>query len=490
MAGRSLSMSIIEEIKRYKAQGLSNRAIARALKCSRKTITKYLEQTDQIETALPVLNPPLEDWTQKIDWEFLHDEVKNHVPLQILWEEQSAQGRCPVLYPAFWKQFNKRFPCLEVTMVRQFPAGERVEIDYCDGIEILVPSTGEILKTHLFVGVLCRSRYTYAEFSFSQKSQDFLSSHVRMFEYFGGIPHQVSPDNLKSAVNKTHRYDPEINPAYTRLASHYNFVVTPARVRTPKDKAIVERNVQIFQRWFFFKVRKQTFTSLAELNQCLHENLKIFHQKTHRVFKKTRQEMFEEEKKHLLSLPQNAYEVSIHKKAKLHTDCHLEFDHNYYSAPWKLRGHILDVWATDKVIEIYDNGDRVAFHKRDRTTKGNFHTKKEHYPPQHQAYLEITPCFLRETAQGLGENVFNVIEKLLSGPHPLAYLRRSQGILALAKKYDPEKLNAACAQALMWEKFTTPFIENLIKHSIRQTPLEESITRNENPFFRKEELYQ
>ena len=154
-------------------------------------------------------------------------------------------------------------------MHRRFRPGERCEVDYCDGIDILDPVSGEIVKTHLFVGALCFSRYTFAEFSLSQSSHDFLDSHRRMFEFFKGVPQVISPDNLKSAVTKTHIYDPDLNKAYVRLGQHYRCAVVPARVRRPKDKAIVERTIQIFQRWFFFKVRHYTFTSIVELNKVL-----------------------------------------------------------------------------------------------------------------------------------------------------------------------------------------------------------------------------
>lgn len=106
-------------------------------------------------------------------------------------------------------------------MRRRFKPGERIEVDYSDGIEILGPVTGRIQKTCLFIGSLCFYRYTFAEFTLSQKSEDFLMSHRRMFEFFNGVPQIISPDNLKSTVTKAHRYEPDLNQAYTRLAAHY-----------------------------------------------------------------------------------------------------------------------------------------------------------------------------------------------------------------------------------------------------------------------------
>lgn len=149
------------------------------------------------------------------------------------------QGKVEVLYPAFWKQLRKKVSLSETTMVRVFEPGSRCENNYGDGINIINTTTGEVFKTEFFVGVLCLSRYTFAEFTFSQKSEDFLNSHIQMFKYFGGCAQTVAPDKLKSAVTKGHRYDPVINPAYTRLAAHYGFAVVPALVRTPQNKGIL-----------------------------------------------------------------------------------------------------------------------------------------------------------------------------------------------------------------------------------------------------------
>ena len=488
MAGGSIPMSKIREIWRYKSMGLSERQIAKALKHSRNTVKKYLLAPVYEEQNAPSQIPEVcNDWMSNIDWERIKAEVEAGVSLNVLWEEEVAKGNCPIQYPGFWKQFSKRFPNLPVTMIRHFQAGERVEIDFCDGIDILLPATGEIIRTHLFMGVLCASRYAYGEFTLSQKSEDFLSAQARMLKFFGGVPQIVSPDNLKSAVNKTHRYDPEINPAYTKLAEHFGFVVVPARVRTPKDKAIIERTLQIFQRWFFARVRHRTFTGLAELNHCLLEHLKLFHQKQHRIFRKSRQEMFEEERLHLNPLPSSEYVVETFKRAKLHSDCHFEFDKNLYSAPWKLRGKTLDIWASSTSVTAYFEGERVAMHGRSKT-RAKPVTDKSHYPPEHQAYLEITPCRLREEAKDLGQDVYNVINDLMSGPAPLAHLRRCQGILALRKKYTTEQLNAACKLAREFNRTRVPQIESLAKY---QRPKESiNITRTENPFLRGDKLFQ
>ena len=268
MAGNGLNMKEIHEIKRLWKLGLKNRQIAKAAGIHRNTVNKYVELFIQDEQAATQgalnanIKPEIISWADQIDWDRVRSEYLRGVPLNLIHTELVESNQVQIQYPGFWKQAQKKISLTEATMVRIFKPGERIEIDYADGIDIIDPVTGEIRKTEFFAGVLCNSRYAFAEFTWSQKSSDFLQSHVNMFEYFGGTAQVLSPDNLKSAVTKAHRYDPVINQAYTRLADYYNIAVVPARVRTPQDKAIVERTIQIFQRWFFMKVRHKTFTSL------------------------------------------------------------------------------------------------------------------------------------------------------------------------------------------------------------------------------------
>ena len=385
------------------------------------------------------------------------------VSLNVIHEELVAENKVTVQYPGFWKQVQKFANLSEATMVRVFKPGERSEIDYADGIDIMDPATGEVRSTEFFVGVLCHSRYTFAEFTLTQSSADFLESHVNMFEYFGGTPQVISPDNLKSAVTKAHRYDPTINQAYTRLAEHYDIAVVPARVRTPKDKAIVERTIQIFQRYFFMKVRNRTFTSLLELNQCLKEHLVIFNQKRHRIFRRTRAEMFNDERLSLRELPSDRYKVATHSTAKLGRDCHLAFDHNFYSSPHSLRGQDLDVWASSKVVEIYHEGSRVALHARQVTTKGKFVTDTSHYPPAAQAFAEEDVQIVIARAEKAGVHTSQLVKGLLGGPYPLKHFRRCQGIVALAWRYSAALLDEAAEQANRFNNPNVQYLERVIK---------------------------
>jgi DNA-binding transcriptional regulator YhcF (GntR family) len=484
MAGNGLNMKEIDEVKRLHKLGLGKRQIARTLRLHRNTVSKYLEELKEGPVLAPLALQEA-NWTCDIDWEKIRSEYLSGVPLNIIHEELFESQKVPVLYPGFWKQAKKKIALSEATMVRIFKPGERIEIDYADGIEILDPATGERRRTEFFVGVLCHSRYTFAEFTWSQSSQDFLQSHVNMFSYFGGTAQVLSPDNLKSAVTKAHRYDPTINQAYTRLADYYDVAVVPARVRTPKDKAIVERTIQIFQRWFFMRVRYKVFTSLPELNRCLREHLDLFHEKKHRIFKRTRKEMYQDEQPHLRALPLDPYNVATYSRATLSRDCHLICNENYYSAPHWLRGRELDVWATPLVVEIYSENDRVAVHARSKTT-AKFITDTNHYPPAQQAYAEEDIQKIIVRAVKVGMETEKLIKELLGGAFPLKHFRRSQGIMALAWKYSDELLEEASTEANRFSRYNVQYMERVIKtrKGVARKDDSEIAKRSYNPHLR------
>ncbi len=467
MAGNGLNVKEITEARRLWKLGITNRQIARALGVHRNTVNKYVERfksdiLNQENQIIKISEVVVGGWADEIDWEKVRSEYLSGVSLNVIHEELVESNKIKIQYSGFWKQVQKKISLSEATMVRIFKPGERTEIDYADGIEILDPVTGELRRTEFFVGVLCNSRYAFAEFTFTQGSCDFLQSHVNMFEYFGGVTQVLSPDNLKSAVTKAHRYDPVINQAYTRLASHYEIAVVPARVRTPRDKAIVERSIQIFQRYFFMKVRNRTFTSLLELNQCAREHLIVFNQKQHRIFKRSRSAMFLEERVHLKPLPEVPYKVAVYHRASLSRDCHLSFDHNFYSAPHHLRGKHLDIWATAKVVEIFYEAERVALHGRSRSSS-RFITDVSHYPPAQMAYAEDDVQKIITRAVDTGPETEKLIRNLLEAPEPLKHFRRSQGIIALSWKYSSKALEEACREANRFGSVRIQYLERVIK---------------------------
>lgn len=218
-------------------------------------------------------------------------------------------------------------------------AGEKVFVDYSGKKPHLIidQRTGELRPAELFVGVLGASNLTYAEASWTQTLPDWIGSHIRMLDYFGGSPAIFVPDNLKSGVTRACRYEPEVNRTYQELARFYGAVVIPARVRKPKDKAKAELAVLLAQRWILAVLRHQHFFSLPELNTAIRAQLD---QLNHRPMKKlgvSRRALFEQlERPALKALPSGRFEMGQWKTPRVNIDYHIEIERNYYSVPYSL----------------------------------------------------------------------------------------------------------------------------------------------------------
>lgn len=160
------------------------------------------------------------------------------------------------------------------TMRQEHVAGDKFIVDYSGKkVPIVDRNTGEIREAELFVGVLGASSYTYADATWTQTLPVWIGSHVRMFTFFDGVPRLIVPDNLKSIINRSSFYDPEINRSYGVMAAHSGVGVLPARPRRPKDKAKVENGVKFAQSCILGRLRKQTFFSLAEANTAIAQML-------------------------------------------------------------------------------------------------------------------------------------------------------------------------------------------------------------------------
>ncbi len=354
-------------------------------------------------------------------------------------------------------------------------AGEKLFVDYAgQTVELVNRKTGEIHNTQVFIAVMGASNYTYAEATLSQKIEDWIGSHVRAFTYFGGIPEVVVPDNLKSGVTKTCLYEPDINPTYNDLATHYNTVIIPARPGKARDKAKAEAGVLLVERWILARLRNHTFFSLAHLNREIGKLLKILNDKPFQKLSGSRRSWFEEiDKPALRQLPSVPYELAYWKKATVHLDYHVEVKGYYYSVPYTLAKKKLDVRYTQKTVECFYCGKRVASHLRE-VANGRHVTIKEHMPLNHQKYLEWTPDRFKRWAAKIGKETSLLTELiLLKRVHPQQAYRTLLGILRLGKGYGNNRLEAACSRALYINSLSYKSIESILKNGLDQKPLPE-----------------
>jgi len=277
------------------------------------------------------------------------------------------------------------------------------------------------------------------------------------------------PDNLKSAVIKTHRYEPDLNPAYQQMAEHYGVAVIPARPYKPKDKSKVEVAVLIVERWIMARLRHQTFFTLASLNQAIRVLLDELNDRPFKKLPGSRRSQFEQLDQPLLQpLPGNRYEYRHIKQVRVHIDYHIDYEGHYYSVPHELIKQEVEVHASSQSVVIYSSGVRVAIHARSER-KGHHSTLPEHRPKAHQAMAEWTPERFLRWANSIGAETRTVVEHILQERRcPEQSYRRILALLSNAKKYSPERLNRACGRALMINSPTRTSVESILKQGLDQ----------------------
>ncbi len=358
-------------------------------------------------------------------------------------------------------------------------AGDKLFVDYSGKKpHIIDVATGEPIEVELFVAVLGASNYTYAEVTRSQTVPDWVGSHVRAFEYFQGVPAAVVPDQLKSGVTKSCRYEPGVQRTYDELARHYDTVIFPARPLHPKDKAKVEVGVQIAQRWILARLRNQRFFSIDELNDRIAELLEDLNARLMRRYRASRRDLFEKlERAVLKPLPASRFSYAQWKKARVNIDYHVVFDDHFYSAPYQMVGDEVWIRATTMTIEIFIDASvptddhRVGSHVRSYK-RGGHTTSDAHRSVLHLKHAEWTPDRIVRWAKTIGANAALLVEKILAErKHPEHGYRSCLGIIRLDKKYGHERLDAACARVVAVGGRSYKHVESILRHGLDKAAL-------------------
>lgn len=499
MARRAKGPRMIQEILRLKGLGLSKRMIAQALGCSRNTVDKYLADGGGAAPAAPVQEFRAA-WSDQVDWSAVHAVTSKGDPLSAFWEERVAptEGLAGVPYVSFWREYRRRFPNIPLELHKIHPPGERCEIDYKGndpGLGFIDRRTKEFIPCRLFGAVMCFSQLFFPRATLTERQGDLLRSIDEAFVYFGGVPLTSAVDNAKAAVNKAHRYDPDINQEFAYFCGHHGTAPLAMRPRKPKDKNLIENALGVFWRWARRLLRAKTFFSLGELNAYLLQLADDFNARIQRKYGISRRQKFEEgERAKLLPLPVTSYLYGEWKRAKVHPDCHIQVEKNFYSVPFQLRGKEVDVRKTTALIDIYSSLECVARHIRAHpNTMGQHLTKDGHLPEAHRALREATPQHAIDEAADVGCATEAVIRSLIEGArHPLMYLRRVQGILRLVKRYSKADLERACTTlvAIGTQLPRLNDVEALIKNNRdpKSAPVI-PLKRQPNPFLRGQDSW-
>ena len=489
MATERLSMRNVREVLRQKLElKMTHRAVAQVVGISNGAVGTLMARWNALgfeweqvkglsedELEQRIFGPRLPSTATRPlpDMLWVHRELtRPGVTLELLHVEYLEKHADGYRYSRFCELYHRWLKEQRLSMRQVHRAGERLFIDYSGKKPVVVDAiTGEVREVELFVAVLGASSYVYAEASWTQKLADFIASTTRALEFLGGVPLALVIDNLKSGVTRADRYEGDVNRTYEEMATHYGTVVLPARPYKPKDKAKVEVSVQVVQRWILARLRNRVFHSLGELNLAIDELLDSVNGRVTKHLKRSRAQLFAElDKPALKALPASRYEVAYWKTVKPNIDYHVELFDHLYSTPYTLRNDVLDARVTATTVEFFLRGTRVAMHPRG-TGRGPT-TLTSHMPHSHRAHAEWTPSRFIQWASEVGPQTRALVTAILEErPHPEMGYRSCLGILRLAKKYGPTRLELACGRAVRVRARSYRHVATLLEKGLESTPL-------------------
>jgi len=476
--------SVGEYLAEFKRTGLSYQDIKEM---------KDLEVVNLFEKSNKQSNPMYEKLSQEFPY-YEKELARVGVTLYLLWEEYKEKTPDGFSYSRFCHHYTMWKQKLKAGMHIEHKVGDLIYVDFTGKkMHYADPHTGEVMAAEIFLTVMGASQLIYVEAVKSQKLEDWIWANENAWRYYGGATRGICPDNLKSAVTKACNYEPLLNETYHDLARHYNTVILPTRPVKPKDKSLVENAVRIVYQRIFAKLRNQTFFSLQELNQAIHEELEKVNSAPFQRRDISRWQLFNEiEKNELQPLPAERYEIKHYQVSKVEFNYHiyLKEDKHYYSVPYQYTGKKVKTVYTSRMVEIFKDSVRIALHKRNRKKYG-YTTEKNHMPAAHQFVDGWKPDRFINWATGMGGSIKTFIELLLeSKEHPQQAFKSCMGVLKFAEKYQKEDLEKVCARALEYNTISYRFIDNSLKNKVykieeekstnRKLPFHENIRGNKN----------
>lgn len=482
MRGKGANVAEIREILRCYRITRSKKETARTLKIAKGTVKRYVrwakakgylsaddlpseallarewKEGDRgrgvVTASLDVHRDVIQDWLEEgIIVKRIHE---------MLVERHGWMGSYESL-----KLYTRPLRVTQGTCVRiEVAPGEEAQVDFGYAGFMWDPAEKRRRKAWAFLMTLSHSRHAYGEFVFRQDTETWINCHRHAFEFFGGAPKKIVLDNLKAAIIKAAVHDPLVNRVYRECAEHYGFLISPCMPGMPEHKGKVERGVPYVRRSF---IAGREFIDIADANiQVIDWLMNKAGMRIHGTTKQKPLEVFNTvEKKTLLKLPESPFGMVKWKDAVLHRDCHVVVDGSFYSAPHRLRGETLLVRIGDGMVRIFHRHEIVASHIR-ASKPGTRRTIAEHYPPEKAAYMEQSPQWCLERAKSIGEATHKLIEQIFAMQHPLDGLRRAQGILAMAKRYTPRRLEASAVRALHFGTTTYQAIKRILERGLDQ----------------------
>lgn len=514
MSNKPIIMSKLRSILKLYCQGYSKLKISSTTGVSRNTVKKYIKHFSVLLTSWEELSrlgdqeldalfnkEPEKAPPEKL--EHLHNYFasnenrlrKRGMTVLKLWVEYYFLHPGGFSRSTFFKHYGIWKNRSKPTMHMEHKAGDKMFVDFTgEKLKIVDPETGEIKAVEVFIAILGASQLTYVEAVQSQQAEDFITACENALHYFGGAPNAIVPDNLKSAVVKSNRYEPNLNENFEAFADHYGMAVLPARAYKPRDKSLVEGAVKITYNRIYTNLPSALPTSLEELNGQI---LPLQEQQNNAAFtgrKYSRRQQFDEmEKATLQPLPSRGFELRRSLTLTVMKNGHicLSTDKHYYSVPFAYIGKKVKVLYAQSSVEVFYQYELLATHKRIRSQHA-YTTDPAHLATQHQVLSEWNPEYFRAQAREIHPDVEVFISEVLNRKqHPEQGYKSCQGILSFAKRVGHERLIKACQRAHNFGFYHYKAVENILNSRLEVIdPEPEQPPMPEHENIRGENYYQ
>lgn len=476
----------IREILTQIQAGSSDRQISRDLNLARQTVKRYRRWAEtegllaealpsveglqaRLDLAMPPKVPPQNTSSVQPYGAVVQKLLAQEVEVAAIYQRLTERGFTGT-YAAVYRFVRKLKPKHPSTTVRvERKPGEEGQVDFGYAGFLLDPETGQRRRAWVFVMLLAWSRHQYVELVWDQKVETWLTCHRHAFEFLGGVPERVVPDNLKAAIVKACWEDPQVQFSYRECALHYGFRIAPCRPRTPEHKGKVEQGGVHYVKRNFLAGRD--ISTLTQANQagrqwCLTTAGQRVHGTTH---EKPLERFTQVEQGCLKPLPVSPYDLTVWKQAKLHRDCYVVFEGAFYSAPFRLVGQQVWVCAGSRQVRVYTpTYELVATHERAQKP-GQRQTHPAHLPPEKLPGLLLDRETCLTEAQALGGATLTLVQALLDDP-VLERLPVVGRLLRLRQRYGDPRLEAACARALVFADPSYKTVKRILAQGLEQAP--------------------
>ena len=489
MAQKPIEMEQLKQVLQLSKEGVAIREIARRVGISRNSVRSYLrvlEDQDRLsdkDLAEKAYNNEAQDAQTQRHYDLIQHFVahvnelgKPGVTRQLLWTEYLLEHTDGYGYSQYCHHLGGWLNKKDLAMHLEYTPGDLMMIDFAGKkFHYTEKGTDKLVPCEVFVGILPYSGMIFCYAVASQQTADFVSCINRMLQFYGGVPKTILCDNLKTAVIRCDKYEPVFTDVCYQLSAHYQTTFSAARPYEPRDKAMVEKAVNIIYNNIYGPLRNDVFHSQEEVNRAFNGRLQLLNDKSYKGSPHSRKYFFDtQESQKLGALPIEPFSLKKVSTLTVQRNYHIQIreQNRYYSVPYQYAGKKVQVYYDNETVEVYCDYQRIALHRHNNYIKA-YYTLPEHMPPAHQAMQQRkgwTKEELLRQARSLGDGIGKAAALILESHFYVEQNYKSCfGMMMLHHKYSVTRLEAACNRALQGNRVNYHMIKNILERGLDQS---------------------